>query len=87
MEELPHKLKVELAMAVHKKMYSCVKFFDNQDKNFIAWIAKLIRPLKIDDQEYIYKEGEEVVEMYFVVKGVAAYVLPRLGNIVFKEIP
>lgn len=49
MEELPNKLRVELAMAVHKKMYSTIKFFVGRDKNFIAWIARLIRPIKVDD--------------------------------------
>ena len=28
MDELPHKLKLELAMVIHKKMYSTVKFFE-----------------------------------------------------------
>jgi hypothetical protein len=27
MEELPSKLRIELAMAIHKKMYSNIKFF------------------------------------------------------------
>ena len=27
MEELPTKLRIELAMAIHKKMYSGIKFF------------------------------------------------------------
>lgn len=62
MEELPHKLKLELAMAVHKKMYASIHFFQKREKSFIAWIARLIRPIKIDDQEYIYKEGEEIIE-------------------------
>lgn len=55
-------MKLELAMAVHKKMYSTINFFLNKEKSFIAWIARLIHPLKMDDQEYIYKEGEEIIE-------------------------
>ena len=49
MEELPYKLKLELAMAIHLKMYSNVKFFKNRDKSFVAWITRLIRPINIED--------------------------------------
>jgi hypothetical protein len=62
MEELPHKLKVELAFAVNKKMYKQVKFFALKERSFIAWVTKILKPSKIDDQEYAFKEGEDVVE-------------------------
>jgi hypothetical protein len=61
-EELPHKLKLELAMVIHLKMYSTVDFFMGKDKSFIAWIVTLIRPLNCESEDYIYKEGEEVFE-------------------------
>jgi hypothetical protein len=44
MEELPYKLKVELAMEIHKKIYKTVSFFQNKEKNFIVWIVTLLRP-------------------------------------------
>jgi hypothetical protein len=31
MDELPHKLKIELSMAIHKKMYANVKFFKEKE--------------------------------------------------------
>jgi hypothetical protein len=61
-EELPHKLKLELAMVIHLKMYSTVDYFMGKDKSFIAWIVTLIRPLNSESEDYIYKEGEEVFE-------------------------
>jgi hypothetical protein len=64
-EELPHKLKLELAMVIHQKMYSSVAFFKDKDKSFIAWIATLIRPLNYEAEEYIYKEGEDLIESNF----------------------
>jgi CRP-like cAMP-binding protein len=80
MEELPHKLRLELAMEIHKHMYENVTFFKDKDKAFIAWIGVVIRPLNIQEQEYICKEGEEIIEIYFLVKGKAGYVLPRYDN-------
>lgn len=62
MEELPRKLKNELAMVIHQHSYSDITFFKDKPKSFIAWIARVIRPLTFEDEEYIYKEGEETLE-------------------------
>lgn len=80
MEELPHKLKLELAMVIHMQLYSEVKFFKKKERSFIAWITTLLRPLNVEDERYVYKEGEEVTEIYFLVKGAVGYVLPRFDN-------
>ena len=47
MGELPYKLKVDLAMEIHKNIYCTVDFFKDKDKSFIAWIGPLLRPIKI----------------------------------------
>ena len=62
MEELPSKLRIELAMAIHKKMYSNIKFFQNRDIKFIVWIGMILRPVNIQENDYIFKEGEEITE-------------------------
>ena len=49
MEELPHKLRLELAMVIHKKMYSTVAFFQEKDKSFIAWVERMIKPMNLED--------------------------------------
>lgn len=86
MGELPHKLKLELAMEIHKRMYSTVTFFQNKDKSFIAWVGTVIRPINIQESEYIFKECEEIIEMYFLVAGTVGYVLPRYNNAIYEEI-
>lgn len=62
MSELPYKLKIELAMEIHKNIYVNIDFFKNRDKSFIAWIGPLLKPFKAQEQEYIYKEGEDIKE-------------------------
>ena len=52
-EELPYKLKLELAMVIHLKMYATVDYFMGKDKSFIAWIVTLIRPLNCESEDYI----------------------------------
>jgi hypothetical protein len=39
MEELPHKLKLELAMAIYSQMFKNVKFFNGKISSFIIWIG------------------------------------------------
>ena len=62
MEELPHKLRLELAMVIHLQLYADVHFFQGKERSFIAWISTLLRPINVEDENYIYKEGEEVTE-------------------------
>jgi len=35
-------------------MYMTVKFFKNKEKSFIAWIGTLLRPLSVQESDYIY---------------------------------
>lgn len=62
MEELPYKLKVELAMEIHKNIYHNITFFKFKDKSFIAWVGPLLRPYFVSETEYLYKEGEDIKE-------------------------
>lgn len=95
MEELPTKLKLELALIMINRMYANITFFRNKEKSFIAWIARLIRPINVDHEDYIYKEGEEIAEskkfvltcaVYFINKGQVNYVLPRFSNKTYHHI-
>ena len=65
MNELPYKMKISLAMEIHKNIYHTIEFFKFKEKNFIAWVGPLLKPLKITEQEYIYKEGDEIKESMF----------------------
>ena len=77
-------------------MYSTVKFFKDKDESFVVWITKILAPLSTHSQDYIYREGEDIDEskrykiksyiVYFLVKGHAAYVLPRFNNSDYYEI-
>ena len=47
MDQLPYKLRVELAMEIHKNMYSNVEFLKNKDQFFITWVGRILKPVKI----------------------------------------
>lgn len=62
MEELPYKLRIELAMEIHKDIYMNIEFFHNKDKSFIAWVGPLLKPILASEFEYIFKEGDDIKE-------------------------
>ena len=49
-------------MQIHKRMYEAVKFFKSKDKSFITWVGPMLQPMNVAEQEYIFKEGEEITE-------------------------
>ena len=61
-------------------MYASVIFFNNKEESFVVWIGTVIRPMNVEESEYIFYDGEPIIEMYFMVKGKAAYVLRRYFN-------
>lgn len=67
-------------------MYSSVVFFQDKDRSFITWITRLIVPLNMEAHEYVYKEGEEITDIFFLVQGSAGYVLPRFENHIYINI-
>ncbi len=73
-------------MEIHKNIYITVDFFKNKEKSFIAWIGPLLKPQNTQELEYIFQEGEEIKEIYFLIEGVAGYVLPRFENTVYIKI-
>lgn len=67
MDDLPTKLKIELAMAIHSKMYANIKFLQGRDHTFIAWIGTYLRPINVQGSDYIFREAEDISEIYFLV--------------------
>lgn len=83
MDELPHKLKRNLAMTIYSKKFQHVQFFSRKESSFIIWVGTAIRPVKLEEGDYIYKEGEKILEMYFIVNGEVSYVLPRYNHAIY----
>jgi len=54
-------------MVIHSKKYENVPFFKDKDTSFIVWVATIIKSFNVEAEEYIYKEGEDLVESNIVV--------------------
>ena len=44
MDELPYKLRIELAMAIHHGVVEGIGFFDGKDQSFVVWVVKFLHP-------------------------------------------
>ena len=62
MHELPYKLKVELAMEIHRSLYETIGFFKNREQSFITWVGATLRPIETAKYDFIYRKGDEVNE-------------------------
>jgi hypothetical protein len=70
MEELPYKLKIELAMEIHKSLYETISFLKGKDKTFIAWVGSILRPINSLENDLLYKEDDDITEskVYFIIR-------------------
>jgi hypothetical protein len=47
MDELPYKLRMELAMAIHRGVVDGIGFFNDKDESFVIWVVKFLRPVHV----------------------------------------
>jgi len=80
LNELPQTLKIELALIMHKKIIKKIFFFKKKTPHFIAFIGPLLKPLRVEKGNFIYKEGDPIEEIFFLTRGKAAFVNINTDN-------
>lgn len=80
LNELPYKLKTELSLYVYEQRYMQIKFFKSKNNQFILWMCPQLKPQVYTREQYMYMETENVNEIFFLIHGLAAFVLPRYKN-------
>lgn len=80
-EDLPHKLKIEISIYIYEEKYKKIKMFKTMKANFITWVCPLLKPLFLEEKEYVYLEGDSVTQTFFLVKGKTSFILPSFDNI------
>ncbi|CDW85371.1 cation channel family protein [Stylonychia lemnae] len=83
LNELPQNLKVELSLVMHSELIKSVKFFKKKEPHFIAFVGPMLKPIKVEKDQYVYKEGDPIDEIYFLVSGQAGYALHQHDNLVY----
>ena len=85
-EELPHQLKLMVSLHIHEQTYKTIDIFRNRQAAFITWVCPLMKPSTYPDKDYIYFEGDDVTDIFFLMKGKAGFVLPKYQNVPYIEI-
>jgi len=72
---LPSTLRTQLLIVIYCQMLEANVFFSERTEHFVAWVAPRLSPVRIMEDEFVYRESEPAAEMYFVAKGEVEYVL------------
>lgn len=79
-EELPHNLKNELSIHIYETLYKEVEFLNEKSEIFISWICPMMKGSVATPNEYIFYEGDEIQNIYFLRSSNCYYVLPKYSN-------
>ena len=79
-------MKLEVSLYIHEKTYKLIHCFKGRSSAFIAWICPLLKPRPNPENQYIFFEGDDVTNIYFLVKGRAGFVLPKYKNATYIDI-
>lgn len=71
---------MELSVYLYKDLYKSLEFLQDKSSSFLAWICPLFKPIIIQQDRYVYFEGDPVDCIYFVKKGDCGMVLPKHEN-------
>jgi len=73
-------------MYIYESTFKEIDFFCNQSVSFIAWICPLLKTQVMNEDQYVFFEGDKINAIYFLQKGSAGYVLPRQDNLMYVEL-
>lgn len=68
-KELPKKLRYEVSLSMYSGIAKNLRFFENKDQAFVIAFMPLLKPLKYDSEEYLWKEGAYADEVFFITNG------------------
>lgn len=62
LENLPNNLKIELTSKIHESEVVELYFFKKKSKEFIAYLAPLLKNIRLTQNDILYKEGDIIEE-------------------------
>ena len=79
--KLPPKLRALLQLKMHEHLFEKISLFKlhNYPASLYAWMTNNLRSRVKEPGTYIYQDGDQVHNMYFLTKGLAGFALPRRG--------
>ena len=71
LQELSTTLRTDVICYVEADLIKSIPFLQGKSPTFVANIIQLLRPVVVQEGDYIIKEGSASDEMYFLIKGKA----------------
>lgn len=65
--DLPLTLRNKLLVVIYQNELQSNTFFENKKSDFVAFLAPLLKPVRVGEDDYIFKTGELACEMYFII--------------------
>ena len=79
-------MKIELALLMNKEIIKKVYYFKSKPPHFIAFIGPMLKPLRVEADNYIFREGDPIEEIFFLTRGHAAFVIKELKDLIYMII-
>jgi CRP-like cAMP-binding protein len=67
--DLPLTLRTKLLIVIYQKDLQGNAFFENKNTDFVAFVAPMLKPMRIEQGDYVFKTKELACEMYFIISG------------------
>lgn len=80
-EDIPGNLRVQLLVVIYQKILESNAFFIGKPSFFVAYVAPLLKPVRYDEGEYIYRQYEYAKEMFFIVKGEVEMIIAAADDV------
>jgi cyclic nucleotide gated channel, plant len=77
LESLPPQLRYDLSFILHEEIIEKLPYFKDKTKTFITQIGPKLKPVRVQKGQYVYKTGDPIDEIYFIIKGTVGYVLNK----------
>ncbi|OMJ85063.1 hypothetical protein SteCoe_13718 [Stentor coeruleus] len=69
LSDLPLTLRTKLLIVIYQRELQSNTFFENKKTDFVAFLAPMLKPMRIEEGDYVFKKKELAFEMYFIISG------------------
>ena len=78
---LPPKLCTLIQLKIYHDLFETISMFKlhNYPASLYAWMTNNLRSRFRESGSYVYQDGDQIHNIYFLTKGVVGYALPRKG--------
>lgn len=77
---------LRVSMLIHDDVYKKIRVFKGRKPAFIAWICPKLKPSVYANTSLIFSDEEDIVEIFFLTKGKAGFVLPKYNSTCYIQI-